>query len=80
MVFTPADSGTAAAPITYAAYPGEQPVLSGGRAITGWQQWRGKITCASLPVEVGPSARSSPTVSARSAPVIRPITRLEQVE
>ena len=34
----PQDSGTAAAPISYAAYPGEQPVISGGRFITGWRQ------------------------------------------
>jgi parallel beta-helix repeat protein len=36
-VFTPQDSGTAANPTTYAAYPNEVPVLSGGQAITGWQ-------------------------------------------
>ena len=35
--FTPADSGTADAPIVYRAYGEELPVLSGGRAITGWQ-------------------------------------------
>lgn len=34
--FTAADSGSADAPVTYAAYPGEMPVLSGGRRITGW--------------------------------------------
>ncbi len=32
IVFTPADS----APVTYAAYPGEQPILDGGERITGW--------------------------------------------
>ena len=37
LVFTPADSGTATCPITYAAYPGEAPVLSGGRKIGGWK-------------------------------------------
>ncbi len=35
--FTPADSGTTEAPVTYAAYPGERPVLSGGRRLTGWR-------------------------------------------
>lgn len=30
LVFTEADSGTEACPITYQAYPGEQPILSGG--------------------------------------------------
>ncbi len=33
----PANSGTASAPVTYAAYPGEQPIFSGGKSIgTGW--------------------------------------------
>ncbi len=30
----PANSGTASAPVTYAAYPGEQPIFSGGKQIT----------------------------------------------
>ncbi len=34
--FTPDDSGNDERPITYAAYPGEKPVISGGVAITGW--------------------------------------------
>lgn len=33
LVFGPEDSG----PITYAAYPGEEPVLDGGVRIEGWQ-------------------------------------------
>jgi parallel beta-helix repeat protein len=37
LVFLPEDSGTAKCPITYAAYPGEKVVLSGGRRITGWK-------------------------------------------
>jgi hypothetical protein len=44
---TPADSGTAAAPITYEAYPGDpSPVISGGRKIAGWQP---EATVAGLP-------------------------------
>jgi parallel beta-helix repeat protein len=35
-VLTPEDSGTAAAPLVVEAYPGEKPVLSGGRRITGF--------------------------------------------
>ncbi|MBM3213809.1 hypothetical protein FJZ36_02690 [Candidatus Poribacteria bacterium] len=35
--FTSADSGTSSAPITYAAYPGEKPVLSAGRRLNGWR-------------------------------------------
>ena len=37
LVFTPEDSGTPHDPITYAAYPCETPVLSGGREIRGWK-------------------------------------------
>lgn len=33
-VLTPADSGTGENPITYKAYPGETPVISGGKRIT----------------------------------------------
>ena len=44
LVFTDEDSGTEAAPVTYAAYPDERPVISGGLPISGWQQdghlWR----------------------------------------
>jgi hypothetical protein len=36
LVFSPADSGTAAAPVTYTAYQGERPVVSGGQIVTGW--------------------------------------------
>ncbi len=40
--FGPDDSG----PITYAAYPGEQPVLDGGRRIAGWRPARvNEINC-----------------------------------
>lgn len=42
LVFTPEDSGTAQDPVTYAAYPGETPVISGGRSITGWQRVRNR--------------------------------------
>jgi parallel beta-helix repeat protein len=46
LVFTPEDSGTLRAPITYEAYAGETPVLSGGRAITGWVRFRGSTSPA----------------------------------
>lgn len=38
LVLGPEDSGTADAPVLFAAEPGEKPVLSGGRRITGWKQ------------------------------------------
>lgn len=34
----PNDSGTKSAPVIYAAYPGEHPVISGGRAVRAWKQ------------------------------------------
>ena len=36
LVFGPADSGNDNFMVRYAAYPGETPVLSGGRRLTGW--------------------------------------------
>ena len=38
LVFTAADSGTEKTPISYTAYRGETPLLSGGRQITGWKK------------------------------------------
>ena len=46
--FTPEDSGTREAPIVYAAYPGERPVISGGRPIRGWQQGDGALWTAQI--------------------------------
>jgi hypothetical protein len=36
--FGPQDGGTLEHAVTYTAYPGERPVVSGGRVISGWQQ------------------------------------------
>ena len=38
ITFTPEDSGRQWVPVTYGAYPGEVPVFSGARSITGWTQ------------------------------------------
>ena len=35
------DSGTLRCPVTYAAFPGETPVLSGGRIVDDWQPYQG---------------------------------------
>jgi hypothetical protein len=48
LVFNPEDSGVQGFPVTYAAYPGEKPVLSGGRKITGWQPYKGRIVQCSV--------------------------------
>ena len=37
VVFSPADSGTRACPVTYAAFRGETPVLSGARRLQGFR-------------------------------------------
>ncbi len=48
-VLGPEDSGKEA-PLIYAAYPGEKPILSGGRPIRGWQKpTAGSIWTADIP-------------------------------
>jgi parallel beta-helix repeat protein len=49
LVFGPEDSGTADAPSLFAAYPGEKPIISGGRRVSGWRVHQGRILVASLP-------------------------------
>jgi len=53
LVFTSDDSGTRESPVVYAAYPGEKPVLSGGRKITAWQPYKDKILQCSVPEAKG---------------------------
>ena len=56
LTFSSDDSGTALAPVAWRAMPGEEPVISGGRPISGWTEtqlngqtvWR-----ASLPADAG---------------------------
>lgn len=56
LVFGPEDSGTENCAVTYAAWPGETVVLSGGRKISGWRPGEGKIWTARVPgVEEGKS-------------------------
>lgn len=48
ITFTPEDSGTRSAPVVYAAYPGEKPVISGGVRLSGWSRtgdgrWQAQI-------------------------------------
>ncbi len=49
LVFTPQDSGTEDCPVTYSALPGQRPVLSGGRPITGWKKGSGEVWSVELP-------------------------------
>ncbi|MHC4693581.1 MAG: hypothetical protein ACYS67_12635 [Planctomycetota bacterium] len=46
--FLPIDSGSQDAPITYAAYPGEKPVISGGIPIKGWKKGENGIWTADV--------------------------------
>ena len=49
LVFEEKNSGTKECPITYRAYPGEKPVISGGRRITAsWRPHKGKIVACSI--------------------------------
>jgi hypothetical protein len=49
VVFTPEDSGSASAPITYEAAPGAKPVFTGGRVIAGWQRADDGVWTAHIP-------------------------------
>jgi len=49
LVFAAGDSGTEACPVTYAAFEGERPVLSGGRPVTGWRREEGDRWVADVP-------------------------------
>jgi len=60
LVLTPRDGGRRDAPVIYAAFPGETPVLTGGVPITGWKRLdrppavlpaeaRGKVWYAPVP-------------------------------
>jgi hypothetical protein len=48
-VLRPEDSGTDDAPVTYTAYPGEKPVISGGRIISGFQSADSHLWTVELP-------------------------------
>ncbi len=44
------DSGTDEYPITYMAYPGEEPIISGGKKITAsWKPYKGEILVCTIP-------------------------------
>ncbi len=42
------DGGSADSPVVYRAYPNEKPILIGGRAVTGFTPYKGKILQADL--------------------------------
>jgi len=49
LVFGPEDSGTEKFSIAYTAAPGEKPVISGGRKITGWKKGEGEVWITEVP-------------------------------
>ncbi|HXF28031.1 MAG TPA: right-handed parallel beta-helix repeat-containing protein [Bryobacteraceae bacterium] len=51
VVFGSQDSGSPEGPVTYAAYPGETPVLSGGSRLIGWKVYKDQIYSLTLPRE-----------------------------
>jgi hypothetical protein len=52
--FTSADSGTAAATVTWENYPDEVPVVNGGVPVSGWTQVSGSLWQAQVPVNTLP--------------------------
>jgi len=49
LVLAAQDSGTREQPTVFQAYPGEKPILSGGRVVSGWRAHQGQILCAEVP-------------------------------
>jgi parallel beta-helix repeat protein len=49
LVLTPEDSGSADCPVTFASYPGERAVVSGGRPVSGWRKVGDSLWAADLP-------------------------------
>lgn len=47
-VLQPEDSGTAKSPVVFEAYPGERPILSGGRRVSGWNKGSGNLWTATI--------------------------------
>ncbi len=49
LVFRPEDGGTRQCPVSYVAYPGETPIVSGGKVIEAvWKPYKGEIVVCGL--------------------------------
>lgn len=48
-ILRPEDSGASTGSVIYAAYPGEKPIISGGKTISGLKQAEGALWAAELP-------------------------------
>ncbi|MBI2843314.1 MAG: chitobiase/beta-hexosaminidase C-terminal domain-containing protein [Armatimonadetes bacterium] len=49
LVLSEQDSGVQGFPVTWCAYPGEAPIIIGGKKITGWTTYQGSIMQATAP-------------------------------
>lgn len=49
LVLNDGDSGTRECLIAYMAYPGEKPILSGGKKLTGWKPYKDNILQCAVP-------------------------------
>ena len=68
LVFGPEDSGSQTQSIVYAAYPGEKPVLSGGRLLGDWQKTSSQVWTSKLPPSLsGPPGFRSLFIAGRRA-------------
>ena len=65
VVFGPDDSGTAAAPIEYAAWPGERPVFSGARSIRDWRRLDASSRPPAIPAAADVWAAPLPMLNGR---------------
>ncbi len=65
LVLGPDDSGTADCPVIYAAYPGEQVTLSGGRPITRWWPDEYVLWTADVPDLAPSTAQADPDAGKR---------------
>ncbi|MFC1651137.1 right-handed parallel beta-helix repeat-containing protein [Candidatus Latescibacterota bacterium] len=73
MILTPEDSGTDENPVTWKAYPGENPVITGASVVSGWQKAENGLWRVSLP-EVASGDLYFSTLYVNGTP--RPRTRL----
>ena len=80
LVLDARDSGTEEFPVVYAAYPGEQPVLSGGRQVGGWAALPGKDRAVRHPRSAGRQVEVPPTVLQRQVPNPCPLARFRAPE
>lgn len=53
LVLCPQDGGKRESPVIYTSYPGEKPIISGGRKVAGWKPYKRNIIQCELPEAKG---------------------------